>query len=89
MPFQNVTAKSPSEPSAVCVRAAGPVSVHALMSGASNDPFRTRFAASTVTDASTASPVEVRPGIAYSPGPRIQSTALDQVTDGCSVVPSL
>ena len=30
--FQNVTAKSPSEPSAVCVRAAGPVSVHALMS---------------------------------------------------------
>ena len=49
------------------------------MSADSNEPLCTRFAASTVTDASTARPVEVRPGIAYSPGPRIHETALDHV----------
>ena len=36
-----------------------------------------------------ARPVDVCPGIVYSPGPRIQSTARLQVTVGCSVVPSL
>ena len=66
-----MTAKSPSDPSAVWVRAAGPVKVQALVSASSKLPFFTAFFASTVTDAVTLMPVDVVPGIEYVPGPRM------------------
>ena len=55
----------------------------------SNPPSTTYSGAVTVTVAVVACLLVVVPGIVYVPGPRIHSTAFDQVTFGCSTLPSL